>query len=148
MEFVSNGSEIYLYLKRGDKVMENLTEVAKENNLKSATFSGIGAVTNVTLGYYNLSEKTYEKRNFDDTYELVSCLGNITHKDGDPFVHAHVTIGDRNYRLFGGHLFEATVAVVGEFSIVPFDKEITRSHSEEIGLAVWDLEKYQITSKK
>ena len=44
--------------------------------------------------------------------ELVSFEGNITLKDNQPFLHAHVVLSDHDMNTFGGHLFETTIAAV------------------------------------
>ena len=73
----------------------------------------------------------------EDTGELVSCQGNVTLKDGRPFVHAHVTISDHSMRTRGGHLFEATVSAVGEFFLRRVDSSVHRKLDEDIGLPTW-----------
>ncbi|MCH8069602.1 MAG: DNA-binding protein [Candidatus Marinimicrobia bacterium] len=147
MEYVTSDSEIIVYLQQGDSLIESLTQLAEEKGLSSAFFQGIGAVTDVTLGYYNLQEKRYETKEFNENYELISCLGNIAQKEGTPFVHAHVTMGDRNYNVFGGHLFQAIISVVGEFIVNPIDIKIERTMNENVGLAVWDLERCKYDQK-
>lgn len=147
MEYVTSDSEVILYLQQGDSLIESLTQLSEEKGLSSAFFQGIGTVTNVILGYYNLQEKRYETKEFNENYELISCLGNITQKEDVSFVHAHVTIGDRNYNVFGGHLFQATISGVGEFIVNPIDIKIERSMNENVGLAVWDLERCKYDQK-
>ncbi|MFQ6674204.1 MAG: PPC domain-containing DNA-binding protein [Fidelibacterota bacterium] len=140
MKVLTNDRNLVVSLERGDRLVESLTRVARDGDFTSATFSGIGSVTDVTLGYYDVSEEAYVKRHFPDTYELVSCLGNISMKEESPFVHAHVAISGRDYRPHSGHLFEATVAVVGELAIWPLGAEIQRTENRELGLAIWNLE--------
>ena len=41
--------------------------------------------------------------------------------------------------LFGGHVFEMDIAVVGEFIIQKIDNNAKRTMNDNIGLAVWDL---------
>ena len=76
---------------------------------------------------------------FEDAHELISFDGNITLKDGKPFLHAHVLLGDHAMNVFGGHLFETTVAVVGEFIIRKVNGNARRTLNSKIGLATWDL---------
>ena len=74
------------------------------------------------------------RQNFEDTWELVSYQGNISLKDDIPFIHAHVAISDHNLDIKGGHLFEATVAAVGEFILRKIDNNVYRELNEDIGL--------------
>jgi hypothetical protein len=66
---------------------------------------------------------------------LVSLTGNVSLKDGAVYVHAHVALGDTEFRLWGGHLFEAKVAVTTEIAILPFPFGAERKLVEELGLA-------------
>ena len=79
---------------------------------------------------------SYIHKIFDKTHELISCMGNITLKDEEPFIHAHITFGDHDMNVKGGHVFAMTVAVVGEFYIRNFDGAIHRELNGDIGLAV------------
>lgn len=140
MKYHVEDDRIIVAMMRGENLLDNLLTVAKEHNIKAGTFTGIGAVENVTLGRFDPKRKEYDKREFPSSCELVSFTGNISLKDGKPFIHCHAVITDHDLKAYGGHLFGATVAVVGEFVIFPIDGEIIRTYDEKIGLAVWDLE--------
>ena len=61
-------------------------------------------------------------------------------KDGEPFIHAHVVLSDHNMQTLGGHLFETTVGVAGEFILTQFDGNAYRELKPDIGLACMCLE--------
>ena len=67
--------------------------------------------------------------------------GNVALKDGEPFIHAHVVLSDHNMQTLGGHLFETTVGVAGEFFLTQFDGNAYRELKPDIGLACMCLEK-------
>ena len=71
---------------------------------------------------------------------MVSFEGNITIKNKKPFVHAHVVLSDHDMHTFGGHLFETTIAAVGEFFIRNFEGNAYRELNEDIGLPCICLE--------
>mgnify|MGYP001174589369 FL=1 len=102
--------------------------------------SGIGAVKEIEMGAYDLDSKSYLRKQYPDNHELISFQGNITLKDGNPFIHAHITIGNHDLHTRGGHLFEMKVAVVGEFIIRNIESNVHREFDKNIGLAVWCLE--------
>jgi predicted DNA-binding protein with PD1-like motif len=90
----------------------------------------------VELGYYHLEHKDYLRKTFSEMdYELISLTGNISLKDGNPYIHVHAALGDNQFRVFGGHLFEAEVAVTAEVSIIPLGKMPVRELDKNIGLA-------------
>lgn len=140
MQFQQNGASHFVYIERDEKVMETLTNYCRGQKISNGRLSGIGAVKDIELGAYDLGNKNYLKKQYTGEYELVSCQGNITLKDGQPFIHAHVTIGNREMNTFGGHLFECTVAVVGEFVVEQIEGSTSREMNPEIGLATWCLE--------
>lgn len=130
---------IWVFVEKGDLIMKSLTDFCTGSQIYNGFVTGIGAINNVELGVFDPESKSYNRQIFPDTHELISCMGNITLKDDQPFIHAHVMISDHNMKTRGGHLFEANVAVVGEFFIQPVDSDIHREMDSNIGLATWHL---------
>lgn len=124
---------------RGEEFMSTLTAWAVAQGITAATFSGIGAVEAVNLCFYDLPAKEYLCNTLEHIYEVSSLTGTISLRDGEPFVHAHAVVGDRELRTYGGHLTEATVAVTLEVMVVPMDEEIRRSPDDDTGLHLLDL---------
>jgi len=118
----------------GDEVVSALTAFAAENGINSGTVIGIGAVRDVTLGYFDLLKKEYVKREFDGIYELLSLSGNYAKKNADTILHCHAVISDIHFNVYGGHLFRGAVAITGEFYIRPGGEEIYRCPDEATGL--------------
>ena len=130
----------FIFLEKDEPVMKTLTAFCSKNGIQNGEISGIGAVKNIEVGVFDPGSKSYIHKKFDKTHELISCMGNITLKDGEPFIHAHITFGDHDMNVKGGHVFAMTVAVVGEFYIRNFDGSIYRELNGDIGLAVCCIE--------
>ena len=139
MQFQKVKNSHIVHVEKGEKVVESLTNFCKQNNIHSAQLAGIGAVKNIDIGAYDIDTKDYIHRVFDEILELLSFQGNIALKDGEPFLHAHITLGNHDMEVFGGHLFEMEVAAVGEFIIHDFQNETHRKLNEDIGLATLSL---------
>jgi predicted DNA-binding protein with PD1-like motif len=139
MRYNKSGNIYQVYLEKGESVVEDLTSFLAQHNINNGLINGIGAVKNVVLGSYDLPTKKYHKKSFENEHELITYNGNIMLLDGKPFIHAHATIGNHNMQLFGGHVFEMEIAVVGEFIIQKIDNNAKRTLNEAIGLAIWDL---------
>jgi predicted DNA-binding protein with PD1-like motif len=111
-----------------------LKKLAAAESIGMASLAGIGAVKDVTLGYLDLDQKEYLKREFNgDSMELVSLAGNLALLDGEPVAHCHAVIGDREMRAFGGHLFQATVSVTVEIFLRVYEGEIVRQFDPNFG---------------
>ncbi len=128
-----------LRIMRGASVAETLRDFLVAQQIHSGSISAVGALEQVELGFFDREQKTYLRKQFKDVYELISFSGNISLVDGTPFVHAHVVLGDRDYRAVAGHFFEGTVAVTLEAVITPFDEKIKRSADPDTGLNLLDL---------
>ena len=73
--------------------------------------------------------------------EIISCTGNISLKEGVPFVHAHAVLSDEQGKTIGGHLFSETPVFAGEFYIQELTgSPFSRKHDEETGLMLWSNE--------
>ncbi len=139
MSFKKFGLKYILTIDKGEEVINAITKFAKKENIKLATFSGIGAVSSATIGYYELSTKSYRGKDFSGNLEVTSLLGNIAILKGEQFVHSHITISDENLNVFGGHLKQAVVGVTLEVVVELIDGEIERKFSDEIGLNLLDI---------
>ena len=139
MEFRKVDNCYYVYVQKDEPVLETLTGFCKDYGIQNGQVFGIGAIKDVELGAYDLDTKHYTRQLFEGSWELIGMQANITQLDNEPFIHAHVTIGDHNFNVKGGHLFAGNVAVVGEFIIVPLSGDARRESNPEIGLATWKL---------
>lgn len=125
-----------IVVSKGQKLVSTLTKDVTDLGLKGGLISGLGALIHAELGYYHLEHKDYLRKTFSEMdYELISLTGNISLKDGNPYIHVHAALGDNQFRVFGGHLFEAEVAVTAEVSIIPLGKMPVRELDKQLGLA-------------
>ena len=139
MKYRKVGEKIFVSLQTGDLINKSLTEISVKENISNAWINGIGAIDSVEVGYMDVVNKKYQKRNFNDNYELISLIGNITIKDGVPFVHTHISFSDTEYKVFGGHLFDAKITATGEIILTVADSKIDRQFNENVGIHTWCL---------
>ena len=123
-----------LRLHKGEEIHEALREAARERGLRGGVVSGVGAVEGSVLGYYHLDRREYERREEPGIAELLSLAGNLSRKDGDPFLHAHAVLMRRDFSLAGGHLFRAVTAVTVELAVTLPDLDLIRLPDREMGL--------------
>ena len=140
MQYKQVGKDHFIYIEKNEKVMDTLTRFCIDKGISNAKLSGIGAVKETEIGAYDTIKKEYIRKEYSDILELVSFEGNITLKDGSPFPHAHVVLSDHNMSTAGGHLFETSVAAVGEFFLMEFDNDAYRELNEDVGLPCICLE--------
>ena len=137
MNHIAQDNKIMLRIDKGEYINKTILDVASFYNLKFGWINGLGAIMDPELGYYDLKNKEYIKKTIIGEFELTSLVGNLTLKEGDLFVHSHITFSDNNFNAYGGHLFDCKIAVAGEFVIFRSPTEINRKYDDEIGLYTW-----------
>ena len=135
MLYEQDGNTFMIHVQQGEPIMSTLTQFCKGHEIINGQISGIGAIKEIKLGAYDLENKEYLIKYFNEICELTSFQGNIQLKDGEPFIHAHINISDHAMDVKGGHLFEATVAAVGEFVLKKINTSGLREMDPNIGLA-------------
>jgi predicted DNA-binding protein with PD1-like motif len=99
-----------LVFETGDELADGLLQFAKEQKLSAASFKAVGALSSVRLGWLNWEGKRYEPSvTLDEQVELLSLIGDVALKDGEPVVHAHAVIGRKDGTAHGGHLLKAVI---------------------------------------
>ncbi|KPL04631.1 MAG: hypothetical protein AMJ90_00250 [candidate division Zixibacteria bacterium SM23_73_2] len=126
-------------LEAGEEVISSLSEFAKKEKILGGFLFGLGAIKDATLGYFDVKNREYIKKTFDDEYEISSLVGDIYYFEGKPDVHAHVTLSGRDFKVIGGHLFSATVTGTGEFFICVSSDMLQRKKDPQTGLNLLDL---------
>ena len=140
MNFRTHNSQILITMAKGDFINQTFEYFAEIKGVQCAWLNGIGALENPEIGYYSIKDKSYHRKHFKGEFELTSLIGNITMKEGEPFAHTHITFSDTNYKVFGGHLFDAQITAAGEFIMKTGSKKLNREMNYEIGLPLWCLE--------
>ncbi len=126
-----------LIMATGDEIVDILKQFAASQQLGGSSFKGIGALSFVKLGWFNWETKQYEVSvEITDQVELLSLIGDIALKAGEPQVHAHVSVGRRDGRVFGGHLLNAIVRPTCELILTESPEHLQKSFDPESGLAL------------
>ena len=123
-------------LKTGAKVPDDLLSIARRNKIATASVEAIGGVGSLNLAYFNRRAKRYEEHQHDEFMEVTGMVGNITTKDGSPFLHAHGTFGRRDMSVVGGHVLKATVLPIMEVVITLTTNKALRRFDEKTDLNV------------
>jgi len=141
MQALQHSDGYLIRLERGEEVTATLTAFLEEKGIHAGTVMGLGGIGDAELGFYDLPNKTYLRRQVPGNLELVHYSGNITLVDGKPFIHAHAVVSGADYQALSGHFFSANVVITGEFILRPAQWEVSRTLDEFTGLKLMDLPK-------
>lgn len=133
MEYKVYGNVIVVRIDPNEEIMSCIEEVADKERITFASFSGIGAVKEITGGLFNPEKKKYEALCFEGYYEITSMIGNITTLNGNPYIHMHCNWANDKCKTYGGHVTSAVVSVAAEIFITTYSGNVHRSFNKETG---------------
>ena len=127
-----------LVFHTGQEVMKGLLAFARKNKLVAGHLTGIGAISDSVIGYFDPEQKVYLRIHEKGQHEVLSLTGNLALYDNEPFYHVHVALGLRDGSARGGHLFEATVLPTVELVLTTYPKPVRRKVDPETNLPLLD----------
>jgi len=133
-----NGGRYVLSLDNHVEITEAVRAFVKEYGIKSGEISGLGAVSEATFRFLNPATKSYVDKRYEQQMEITSLVGNISEKDGEPYLHIHLTCSDSGYHCVGGHLLSAVINGACELFVHDYGIPVGRAFDPETGLNLYD----------
>ena len=122
----------------GSDLLKELENFVRTEHINLAWLSGVGAVTQAALRYYDQVKKDWIDITLNKRLEVVSLLGNVSLLNGEPIVHVHLTLSDEEGRCYGGHLAANTLVFNMEVLLTTLSgPAVTRKLDADTGLTLW-----------
>lgn len=134
MDYRRFGDTLVIRMDRGEEIIQALRLAAEKEGVRLASVEALGAVDDFTVGVFDTVEKQYHANHFTGAFEIVSLTGTVTTQDGKFYAHLHMSAGDREGKVFGGHLNSATVSATCEMVVRVLDGRVERQFDEGVGL--------------
>ena len=125
---------IIVRMDKGEDIVEQVKNVALKEKIKLASISALGAINEFTVGVFKTKEKKYYANEFKGDFEIVSLTGTINTMNDEYYSHMHLSAGNDQGQVFGGHLNKAIVSATCEMVIQIINGEVDRYFDEEVGL--------------
>ena len=126
-------------IDKGEEVFEQLRNFCDKENINAGEIRGIGASDKIEIGLFNTKTKEYKTSVKEGMFEITSLLGNISRKDSDVYLHAHINFSDESLNVYGGHLVKCYISATCELVVTVLNGTINREFIEEIGLNLFNL---------
>ena len=135
MEYRKFSQGYVLRLDPGEEIVASLTRLVEQEQVQLGSVTAIGAANDVTIGIFSTQEKRYHARRYQGDYEISALVGNVTRKEGEPYLHLHITIGNPvTGEVHAGHLTSATISATLELFLQVWDGQVGREFSDQVGL--------------
>ncbi len=139
-EYRQFGDKFILSIDNHQEIVAALKAFCDEKGIRAGIVSGIGAVNEATLRFLNPATKSYVDHTFAEQMEIANLIGNISEKDGEVYLHIHVTLGREDYTCVGGHLLTAKLNGACELVVEKLEGGyLGRRFAPEIGLNVYQF---------
>ncbi len=140
MDYRRFGKTIVMRIDKGEEVLTQLKAMALKEDIKLASVRALGATNDFTVGVFKVEEKKYYANHFTGDFEIVSLTGTISTMNGEYYAHLHMSAGDEQGRVFGGHLNEAIISATCEMVVEVIDGQVERAHDADVGLNLFKFE--------
>ena len=140
MEYRRFDHTIIARIDKGEEILEQVKNIALQEHIQLASLQALGAVSKFTVGVFKTDEKKYMANEFQGAFEIVSLTGTINTMNDEFYCHVHMSAGDEDGHVFGGHLNQAVVSATCEMVITIIDGRVERYKDEEIGLNLFQFE--------
>ena len=134
MEYKRFADTVIARLDKGEEILEQLAVIAEKEHILLAEVSALGATNDITVGVFRTGEKKYYANSFQGDMEIVSLTGTVSTMNGQYYAHLHMSAGDTEGKVFGGHLNRAVISATCEMVITVIDGEVDREFNETVGL--------------
>lgn len=137
--YIKTPTGYLMVLRQGDDVLANIENLAKTENIPSASFTGIGFANDVTFGFYDFNTKKFNPKTFNKV-EMGSLTGSIAWNEKGPSIHLHGVATDEKFNAYGGHILSLRVGTGSmEIYIIINDQKLERKMEQPLNANVLQL---------
>ena len=144
MEYRKFGETYYVRMEKGDEIIGGIFELCQREQIRSATFSGIGGCSAAEIQTFLPETGSFETKEITGMLELASMNGNlVTDAEGVLHHHTHAIfsyLADGQHRLSAGHIKSILVLYTAEIEIRPVIGGVIQfKRDEETGTGFWSF---------
>lgn len=132
----NDGQRTYaVVLETGDEAMDCLQRFVTAERIGAAQITGIGALSDLVLMYFDWEIKNYKKIPVPQQVEVASLIGDVAEGvDGKPSLHVHLVVGKSDGTAMAGHLAQAHVRPTLELVVTESPAHLRKVKDQESGL--------------
>lgn len=140
MKYRRIDSTYIIRIDRGEEIVSSLLDFCEKQNIQSGSVTGIGAAENIELKYYIVGQQKYTSKIFEGEHEISALIGSVTRMDTKPYLHLHITIGNKQFQSYSGHLGRAVISGTCELFIDTTTLNLDRRHDQDTGLNLLEIQ--------
>lgn len=139
MEYRRFGDTYVVRIQRGEEILEQLTKLCADENIRLASIEGIGACDEIVFGLYDVETKQYHQTELKEEMEITSLNGSVSELNGEANLHLHVNVSCADGISRGGHLNRSVISGTCEIFIRCIDGKVGRAYEDVTGLNIFEF---------
>ena len=122
MEIARKEAFVLVRLEHGEDIIESIKQTVKEERSTMVLVVGLGMISDFELGFFDRGN--YLTQSYNDPHELLSLQGTIA-TEGEPRIHIHATVANKEHEAFGGHLMRGKAWMSNEIGLLRLERLIS-----------------------
>ena len=122
MEIARKEAFVLVRLEHGEDIIESIKQTVKEERSTMVLVVGLGMISDFELGFFDRGN--YLTQSYNDPHELLSLQGTIA-TEGEPRIHIHATVANKEHEAFGGHLMRGKTWMSNEIGLLRLERLIS-----------------------
>ncbi len=140
MDYRKFGDTYVVRMDRGEEILACLTAFCEKEDVRLASVQALGAVDHAVVGVYDVASQVYTRKEFNEPMEIASLCGTVTRKEGQVYLHLHVTLCGKDMIARGGHANALRVSATCEMTLRVLPGEVGRALDSVTGLNLFRFE--------
>lgn len=140
MDYKLYGDTFAVCLYPGEEALKCIELLCEKENINAGVISGLGAADKITVGVYDLEKREFAPKEITAEMEICGLAGNVSRKDGNPYLHLHGSFADKDGRIYGGHVSEIHISVTAEIFIRVLPGTINRKQDAQTDIQILNFE--------
>ncbi len=135
-------NDIYVIrMDRGEEIVSSLMEFCRRESVMLGSVEAIGAADHAVVALYDVDQRVFHRHTYDEPLEITSLLGNISTKEGETYLHLHISLCRSDMSVIGGHLNECRISGTCEMFVRRIEGAVGRRHDADVtGLNLYAFE--------
>ena len=122
MEIARKEAFVLVRLEHGEDIIESIKLTVKEERSTMVLVAGLGMISDFELGFFDRGNSLTQS--YNDPHELLSLQGTIA-TEGEPRIHIHATVANKEHEAFGGHLMRGKAWMSNEIGLLRLERLIS-----------------------
>jgi predicted DNA-binding protein with PD1-like motif len=130
------GRVLVVVCDKGEEAVAAVGAALREQHVLAARVTAVGGFAEAEVGWFDRDVSDYHRIPVAEQVEVLSLLGDVADRNGEPALHTHAVLGRSDGSTVGGHLLRGQVWPTLEVFISEVSPDLAKRVDPQTGLAL------------